>query len=277
MLRNACDIHTHTIYSRHAYSTIEENVRAAAELRLELLGCTEHFSSMLHPPVATEDGRLACDTRDYQYFYNFGCWPRVWHGVRLLHGCEADIVDLEGNLFGHDVVVDEGITGDAESPATLKDRVFSRCDYVIASVHGRDFARGADLSATTKMYLSALQDPKVLVLGHPVRGRVPFEHREVVRAARDLHKLIEINAHSLDAAIGRKDTIDGCQALAELCAEEGCKIVVSSDAHISCGVGGFDLALRMLERIHFPQALIATRDAESFLRAMREGVGTTIE
>jgi hypothetical protein len=33
----------------------------------------------------------------------------------------------------------------------------------------------------------------------------------------------------------------------------------------------------MLERIHFPQALIATRDAESFLQAMREGVGTTIE
>ena len=33
------DVHTHTLYSRHAYSTIEENVRAAAEAGLEILGC----------------------------------------------------------------------------------------------------------------------------------------------------------------------------------------------------------------------------------------------
>ena len=36
MDRIKCDTHTHTLYSRHAYSTIEENVRAAAERGLEL-------------------------------------------------------------------------------------------------------------------------------------------------------------------------------------------------------------------------------------------------
>ena len=33
-----CDVHTHTIYSRHAYATILENVRAAKEAGLSLLG-----------------------------------------------------------------------------------------------------------------------------------------------------------------------------------------------------------------------------------------------
>ena len=46
MLHIRCDTHTHTIYSRHAYSTVEENVRAAAELGIGLLGSTDHYSSM---------------------------------------------------------------------------------------------------------------------------------------------------------------------------------------------------------------------------------------
>ena len=42
-----CDTHTHTIFSRHAYSTIEECVRAAAERGLERKAvaddaCREH-------------------------------------------------------------------------------------------------------------------------------------------------------------------------------------------------------------------------------------------
>ena len=51
MLHIRCDTHTHTIYSRHAYSTVEENVRAAAELGIGLLGSTDHYSSMLFPEV----------------------------------------------------------------------------------------------------------------------------------------------------------------------------------------------------------------------------------
>ena len=40
MIRISCDVHTHTLASRHAYSTIEENVRAAADQNFELLGST---------------------------------------------------------------------------------------------------------------------------------------------------------------------------------------------------------------------------------------------
>ena len=55
-------------------------------VRCELLGVTDHFSSMMHPEVPT-----GVDLRNYQHFLNFEVWPRTWHGVRLMHGCEADI------------------------------------------------------------------------------------------------------------------------------------------------------------------------------------------
>ena len=42
----SCDIHTHTMFSAHAYSTIEENVYWAAERGLQVLGSADHLSSM---------------------------------------------------------------------------------------------------------------------------------------------------------------------------------------------------------------------------------------
>ena len=89
MLHIACDTHTHTIFSRHAYSTVEENVRAAAELRFELLSVTDHFS-----PMVQAEPKTGVDLRDYQQFINLEMWPRRWHGVHLMRGCEADIVDI---------------------------------------------------------------------------------------------------------------------------------------------------------------------------------------
>ena len=265
MLQNRCDIHTHTLYSRHAYSTVRENVLAASDAGLELLGITDHFSDMLFPNTDLTRGSL----RDYQHFINMRVWPRTWDGVRLLHGAEADIRTLEGALFGQGIEVTEDITGrPLSAAATLYDRVVDGCDYVIASVHYKDFAAEATLAQATQMYLGALSQPKVLVLGHTGRAGVPFDVDEVVGEVARQHKLIEINAHSLEARRREGRTWTSCRKIAETCAELGCQIVISSDAHICAGVGAVDPSLEMLEEIHFPQELVATRSAEAFLAAM---------
>lgn len=260
-MRILCDTHTHTIFSGHAYSTIEECVRAAAERGLELYGATDHFSSMLSPEP---DG--VPDLRDYQYFLNYGSWPRVWHGVQVMHGCEADIVDLDGNLFGYDVEVKNGLDGRILSQSTtLKERIFRGCDYVIASVHNDDFARGASTAEVTRMYVNALDDPMVLTLGHIGRTGLPIDVDVVVREARDRHKLIEVN----EASLFRGDAIWGrCRHIVERCAELGCSVVVNSDTHIATGIGRFEQSIALLDEVGFPEELVADRDAEAFLTAM---------
>ena len=257
MLVNRCDTHTHTLFSRHAYSTIAENVSAAKSAGLELLGTTEHFSDMLFDEQSV---------RNFQYFLNLHSWPHAWDGVQILHGCEADIVSLDGDLFGHDIHVPGGITShETTSRHTLSELVFRDCDYVIASVHGKDFAEGASLAQATGMYIGALENPRVLMLGHTGRSGVPFDVDAVVGAARDAHKLIEINEHSLaDTPASREP----CRRIAERCAELGCAIAINSDAHICCDVGRFTNALAMLDEIGFPPELVATRSAEAFLAAI---------
>lgn len=265
MLQNRCDVHTHTLFSRHAYSTVRENVLAARDAGLELLGVTDHFSDMLFPGADLTHA----DLRDYQYFINTATWPRTWEGVWLLHGAEADIRTLDGRLFGQDVAVAEDITGGPlRSVTTLYDRVAASCDYVIASVHYREFAREATVSQGTEMYLGALAQPKVLALGHAGRAGVPFDVREVVGEAVRLGKLMEINNHSLEVRRREGRAWQSCRSIAEACAELGCRVIVSSDAHVCCDVGRVPAALELLEGIGFPQELIATRSAEAFLDAM---------
>lgn len=255
-----CDVHTHTIFSRHAYSTIGECVAAAKAAGLELLGSTDHYSDMLLPDPCNTQQYL----RVYQHFINFDVWPRVWDGVYVMCGAEADIVDLDGHLFGWDVSLREGITGRKFAVEhTLKERVFRGIDYAIASIHNEDFTKGATLAQTTNMYVRALEDPKVIALGHPGRAGVPFDVDTVLLAAKDMGKLIEINEHSFANHYGHERRAS-CRHIAERCAELGVMVSVATDAHIACDVGRFDAVAKLFEQIHFPTELIATRDAKTF-------------
>lgn len=261
MLKVACDTHTHTLHSRHAYSTIAENVAAARAAGLDLLASTDHFSAMLWPLQPANQV-----IKDYQFFLNYHAWPAEWDGVRVLHGCEADIVDLDGGLYGHDVPVSHSMNGNPLPPGTtLADRVFQGCDYVIASVHGKRFCEGASIEEATGMYLGALANPKVLVLGHTGRSGVSFDIEAVVGAARDAHKLIELNEHSLSDVADSRAT---CWLIAETCKRLGCQISIASDAHVCVDVGRFDYVLAMLDEIGFPEELVASRSRESFLAAI---------
>ncbi len=60
----------------------------------------------------------------------------------------------------------------------------------------------------------------MLVLGHTGRSGVPFDVDEVLTVAKERHKLIEVNEHSLEGD-HKGDTHDACRRIAERCAELG--------------------------------------------------------
>lgn len=253
------DIHTHTLFSRHAYSTIAENVAAARAAGLELLGSADHLSCMLFPEQ---------HIRNFQFFVNQGVWPRAWDGVTVLRAAEVDIVSLEGGLFGQDIACPTNITGRPYmQEKSLFERTTANLDYLVASVHNTQFTEGASGAQTTCMYIRALEQPKVLVLGHTGRSGVPFDVDEVLTVAKERHKLIEINEHSLEGD-RRGKTHDACRRIAERCAELGVGISVSSDAHVACDIGRYPNVTAMLEEIHFPPELIMNRDRTSLLGAL---------
>ena len=251
MIEIKTDTHMHTLASGHAYSTIEENIITASKRGLELIGITDHFSELFVSSV---------DSASFGYYSNKKALPPVWHGVRLLFGTEADIVDLDGHLFGWNRKVR---FGPQEGPS-FKELYLDKLDYIIASVHFNTFTKDASLTRTTEMYVKALDDPKVKVLGHIGRARVPFDMDTVLLHAKELGKMIEIN----EGSFIYPDAVPICRNIAIRCAELGTKITVSSDAHSAFYVGRYPEARKMLEEIHFPEELIVSRNKNSFLDAV---------
>ena len=84
-MKFVADMHTHTLASDHAYSTISENAASAAKAGLSYLGMTDHCVNME-------------DALHIWHFCNMGVIPHFLSGVRIIKGVEADLTGYNGEL-----------------------------------------------------------------------------------------------------------------------------------------------------------------------------------
>jgi putative hydrolase len=100
------DLHTHTLSSGHAYSTIDEMAKGAQKRGLNLIAITDHGPAM---PGASHEF----------HFGNMRILPDILYGVRILTGVEANIfndgsLDLPDNRLENLDFVAAGIHSDAD-------------------------------------------------------------------------------------------------------------------------------------------------------------------
>ena len=72
-LINKIDLHTHTVASGHAYSTLMDNIRAAKAKGMEIVGVSDHAPAM---PGSTHE----------YHFSNQRVLPEFIEGIRVLKG-----------------------------------------------------------------------------------------------------------------------------------------------------------------------------------------------
>lgn len=228
-MKDFADLHTHTLASGHAYNSLCEMVHAAAALRLPLLGISEHGPAM---PGSCSN----------MYFCNFKVIPRQMEGVKILLGCELNIMDYEGAI---------------DLPEYLLDRI----DYAIASLHDLCIGYGTK-EQNTNAVLGALKNPHVNILGHPDDGRFPLDYEAVVKAAKEHHKLLEVNSSSLGPKSPRKNARENYLTMLTLCRQYGVPVIVDSDAHFMTDVGNHRYAMEVIEESGFPEELIVNTSLE---------------
>lgn len=234
-MKYVLDVHTHTIVSGHAYSTLLENAKYASEIGLELLGSTEHGPSMPGAPHKW-------------YFENLKVLPRELFGVTMLYGCEANIIDYEGNL-------------------DLSTDLQEKLDILIASIHEPIMESNKNPDLNTSILLKVMDNPNVHILGHPGNPKFPIHAEEVVKKAKEKNILIEINNSSFVSS--RKGSEKNCAEIASLCKDYGVKIILNSDSHFAYRIGGFDAAISMLRQIDMPEELIINKSKEELLSFLK--------
>ena len=226
------DLHTHTIASGHAYSTMQEMAQRASELGLKILGITEHGPSIP-------------GTCDPIYFHNLISVPREMYGVRLLLGAELNILDTKGTL-------------------DLDESYYRRMDLRIAGIHSLCFTGGTAEQCTEGM-IAAIKNPWVHIISHPGDGTAPIIFEPVVRAAKEAHTLLEINNHSLHPMRDKKEARTNNLEILRLCKDLEVPVILGSDAHISFAIADYSRLYPLLEETEFPDELIMNDKPEFLL------------
>lgn len=221
--RPLLDVHTHTVASGHGYSSLQEMVRAAADKGIEVLGITEH-------------GPSVPGTCPLIYFRNMHVVPRQMYGVRLLMGCEINILDTEGTL-------------------DLDDSYLNMLDLGIAGIHSVCWS-GGTVGENTAGMIAAIRHPGIHIISHPADGTAHLDFGPIVRAAAEAHTLLEINNHSL-APVRRKSAArDNNLEILRLCRRYGVPVIMGSDAHISFQIADYGRLLPLVAETDFPDELI---------------------
>lgn len=228
--RSVLDLHTHTVASGHAYSSLREMAKAAAEKGLEVLGITEHA------PMMPGSCQLF-------YFENLKIVPRDLYGITLLLGSELNILDSQGKV-------------------DLPQSTLKGLDVVVASLH-TPCIHPLSREENTEAYLNAMKNPYINIIGHPDDGRYEVDYEALVQGAKEYGKLLELNNHSMDPGCSRANAEENDTIMLNLCRKYQVPVIVDSDAHFDLQIGEFPFARALLEKLDFPEELVVNRSIEA--------------
>ena len=199
------DLHTHTIASGHAYSSVDELARSASKKGLKLIAITNHGPNMPGGPHEF-------------HFGNMKIIPDTLYGVRILSGIEANILN-DGSL-------------------DLAENRLKKLDFVAAGIHsdaGYDLNNKKD---NTKAIIEAIKKPYVDMITHPANAAFEVDIEKIIKAAVENKVILEANASSFyDFKLGRRGDHDLSVKLCKYAKRYGVPISLNSDAHFHTEVG----------------------------------------
>ena len=217
------DVHTHTIASGHAYSTVKENIDEAIKKGLRYLGISDHACSMPGGPHPF-------------FFHNIHVIPSKVGDLRILRGIEANIIDYDGNI-------------------DVEEDVMNKLDYIIASFHS-PCIEGRSKEENTSAILKVMDNPKVRIIGHLDDNRFPVDYDTVVKKAKEKNILLEINNSSLSPTSFRQGAWDNAKEMLNMCRKHNTRVILGSDSHICYQIGDFPNSENIIKSVDFPKELV---------------------
>lgn len=232
------DVHTHSIASGHAYSTLVEMVSEAQNRGLKIFGITEHTPALPG----------ACHSI---YFRNLHVVPRQWGDMRLLLGAELNIINSKGDI-------------------DLEDEFFPMLDIRIAGIHKLCWENGTAEENTEGM-IRVIQNPWINIISHPGDGTAELNFEPIVIAVKEHNTLLEINNSSLNPVRGKTHkSIPNNIEILNLCKKYEVPVILGSDAHITFDIANYDNILPLLNETEFPEELIINDKPNAFIKLLEK-------
>jgi DNA polymerase (family 10) len=234
--------HCHTTYS-DGVNTLEQLVAGARSMGWDYLGIADHSKVAAYANGLTEE-RLRTQFREIDALNS-----RL-KDFRIFKGTECDILP----------------NGELDWPA----RTLSSFEYVVISVHSNFKMSQAEM---TKRITRALKSKYVTMLGHPTgrlllaRDPYPVDMVQIIDAASDYGKMIELNAHPMRFDIDWR--------LCRYAKEKGVLIPINPDAHSIDGLKDVQLGVGIARKGWLTKKDVpntrSTKEVENMLAAYAKG------
>lgn len=238
-MRLLVDLHTHTVASGHAYSTVFENATVASKKGLAVIAITDHGPALpggAHP----------------YHFWNLRVLPDKIEGVRVLTGIEANVVNDQGEL-------------------DLDNDALSELDVVLAGLHPLCGYEPGDRDQNTEVMIKAMSNPYVQVIVHPGNPWFPVDPDAVAAASMEYNVLLEMNNSSFLKSRPGGEVLS--REIAQAVFDLGGNVILGSDAHLASLVGGLDEALDEVQKIGFTADRIMNTDIDRLMDFIKSKKG----
>lgn len=233
------DLHSHTIFSKHAISTLKENIEEAKSKGIRYLAVTDHvFYSGNEMENKNESARIKALSRAASV-----------KDLCVISGAELNIGQV--NEFINTVI---------KQYATWRP----------IGIHGWWF----DISASTldllyEKFEQAVSSGFCTAIAHPERELFKVNNGEygkfvgdeikeyltkIVLLAKEYNIPLEVNENTIK--INEEGALDRLEFWIKIAKKNNCVIYLGSDAHYCDEVGSFENVIRLLNKIKYPKDLI---------------------
>ena len=229
-------LHVHTQYSiLDGAAAISPLIKRAKALGMKALAITDHGPAMPDAP-------------HMWHFANQTALPLVLHGVAMMYGAEANVMDTNGGL-------------------DFAQSRLRALDWVVASIHSPCIPGLLTEKEATRLWLAVAENPYVDCIGHSEQQNYRYDYDLVTKAFAKNHKVVELNGNSVNV---RRDGIPNMKLLLAACLKNGCHIALDTDAHSTTQLqGNMPPLLAMLEEMQFPQELVVNATRQNLVNELK--------
>jgi putative hydrolase len=233
------DLHIHTVHSGHAYGSIYDVLEEAARKKMHIIAITDHGPDML-------------GSASLVHFKMGSRAPKEYKGVKVLWGCEANIIDSNGSI-------------------DLPEKVINKIDILLVGLHTGTSFRDLGRKKNTEAIVKCLEKYKPHVFTHPSTLYFDYDIEKACQAACDNNVLLEINLSSLvrlDKGHHRED-VGLTKKMVSIAKKNKKMMIVNSDAHFLSEIAEDKILKKYMEIFGLTDDMIINnnpKELEMFLK-----------
>jgi len=197
------DLHIHTVASRHAFNTMLEYINKAKELKMDMIGFSEHGPA--------NKSTLA----DNSYFECMPRLPQSVDGIRILKGVEANIIG------GKDLI-------------DINKKIEERLDYIMAGFHFGAPYIDQGKEKNTELLIKVIRSGKVDIITHPFNTKFfDIDIEKISEVACENDVFLELNISYIKKGVERNipEFIEKAKKMIAIVKKNNKKLILGSDAH----------------------------------------------